>query len=312
MVDCDTGDWAEELLGELGLPAMILPPIVPPGTQVGALRSAVADATGLPASLKVVAPASHDTASAVAAVPSDNTSAWCFLSSGTWSLLGAEIEEPCVSAAAQEASFTNELGIAGTIRFLKNIPGLWLVQECRRDFARRGQEYDYAKLTQLAAEAEAFHTIVDPAHTSFQSSGEMPRKIAEFAKSTGQPAPEGAGAFVRACLESLALAYRDKLETLESILGQRFDIIHVVGGGGKNELLNQMTADATGRRVIVGPFEATATVNILVQALALGDVPDVRAMRRIVAKSSQLATYEPSGAAAWEAAWDRYEGMRGK
>jgi rhamnulokinase len=312
MVDCDTGDWAEELLGELGLPAMILPPIVPPGTQVGALRSAVADATGLPASLKVVAPASHDTASAVAAVPSDNTSAWCFLSSGTWSLLGAEIEEPCVSAAAQEASFTNELGIAGTIRFLKNIPGLWLVQECRRDFARRGQEYDYAKLTQLAAEAEAFHTIVDPAHTSFQSSGEMPRKIAEFAKSTGQPAPEGAGAFVRACLESLALAYRDKLETLESILGQRFDIIHVVGGGGKNELLNQMTADATGRRVIVGPFEATATGNILVQALALGDVPDVRAMRRIVAKSSQLATYEPSGAAAWEAAWDRYEGMRGK
>jgi rhamnulokinase len=314
MVDCDTGDWAREMLGELGLPAMILPPIVPPGTHIGTLRARLADETGLPAGLKVVAPASHDTASAVAAVPAVATgeppgATWCFLSSGTWSLLGAEIDEPCVSAAAQEASFTNELGIAGTIRFLKNIPGMWLVQECRRDFARRGDELDYATLARLAAEAPAFRTIVDPAHASFQSAGQMPRKITDFAKSSGQQAPADHGAFVRSCLESLALAYREKLEMLESILGQRFDVIHVVGGGGKNELLNQMTADATGRRVVVGPFEATATGNILVQALALGEVADVAAMRRIVAKSSQLTTYDPSGAADWDDTFERYQAL---
>lgn len=310
MIDCDTGDWAREMIGELGLPAMILPPIVPPGTQLGTLRQKLAEDTGLPAGLKVVAPASHDTASAVAAVPATDEASWCFVSSGTWSLLGAEIEEPCVSEAAQEASYTNELGIAGAIRFLKNIPGLWLVQECRRDLARRGEEMDYATLTELATGAEAFRTILDPAHATFQSPGEMPRKIGEFAKSTGQPTPEDTGAMVRSCLESLALAYREKLETLESILDRRFEVIHVVGGGAKNELLNQMTADATGRRVVAGPFEATAMGNILVQALALGDVPSVPAMRRIVAKSSPLSTYEPSGGAGWEAAWDRYEAVK--
>jgi len=306
MVDCHTGDWAREMLGELGLPAKILGPISPPGTKIGTLRAKLAEETGLPASLLVVAPAAHDTASAVAAVPAVDDSNWCFLSSGTWSLLGAEIEGPCVSAAAQAASFTNELGIGGTVRFLKNIPGLWLVQECRRDFARRGENFDYATLTRLATEAPAFRTLVDPAHASFQTLGDMPRKIAEFATSTQQPMPAAVGAFVRSCLESLALAYRDKLETLESILDRRFDTIHVVGGGGKNELLCQMTADATGRRVVVGPFEATATGNILVQALASGDVRDMGALRRFVAKSSQLATYEPTGAAAWQAAYDRY------
>jgi rhamnulokinase len=306
MVDCDTGDWAREMLAELEMPTDILKRISPPGTEVGKLRAKLAEVTGLPAGLRVVAPATHDTASAVAAVPAAAESKWCYLSSGTWSLLGAEIEEPCASAAAQDASFTNELGIAGSIRFLKNIPGLWLVQECRRDFQRRGEDLDYAALTRLANESAAFRTIVDPAHASFQSPGEMPRKIEEFASSTGQSQPASAGEFVRACLESLALAYRDKLEMLEAILDRKFDVIHVVGGGGKNELLNQMTADATGRRVVVGPYEATATGNILVQALAMGDVADIAAMRRIVARSSQLAIFEPRGAAEWEAAYERY------
>jgi rhamnulokinase len=247
----------------------------------------------------------------VAAVPAQAGTNWCYLSSGTWSLLGAELDAPCVSPAAQAASFTNELGIEGAIRFLKNIPGLWPVQECRRDLARRGENLEYATLTRLASEAAAFRTIVDLGHASLQTPSEMPRKIAEFATSTGQPKPASAGEFVRTCLESLALAYREKLETLESILDRRFEVIHVVGGGGKNELLNQMTADATGRRVIVGPYEATATGNILVQALALGDVPDVGALRRIVAQSSHLATYEPSGAAEWRAAFERYRALCG-
>ncbi len=306
MVDCRTRDWARDMLAELGIPADILSPISPPGTEVGTLRPKLADDTGLPASLRVVAPAAHDTASAVAAVPADSEINWCYLSSGTWSLLGAEIDAPCVSSAAQAASFTNELGVAGTIRFLKNIPGLWLVQECRRDFARRSENLDYATLTRLANEAPAFRTLIDPAHASFQNPGDMPQKIAEFARSSGQPSPTGAGQFVRSCLESLALAYRDKLETLEAILDRRFDVIHVVGGGGKNELLNQMTASATGRRVVVGPYEATATGNVLVQAMASGDVRDLMDLRRIVARSSQLATYDPTDSTEWDEAYDRF------
>jgi rhamnulokinase len=309
MVDCHTGDWAREMVAELGMPTEILGPIVPPGTEVGTLRAELVEATGLPASLRVIAPATHDTASAVAAVPAGGSANWCYLSSGTWSLLGAEIDSPCVSAAAQAASFTNELGIAGKIRFLKNIPGLWPVQECRRDFARRGENLDYAALTQLADESAAFRTIVDLGHASLQMPGEMPRKIEEYAASSCQAKPTTIGAFVRTCLESLALACREKLDTLESILNRRFDVIHIVGGGGKNKLLCQMTADATGRRVVVGPFEATATGNILVQALALGDVPDIAAMRRIVANSSQLATYESMGRAEWQIAYDRYKAL---
>ena len=212
------------------------------------------------------------------------------MSSGTWSLLGAELDEPCVSAAAQAASFTNELGVGGTIRFLKNIAGLWLVQECRRDFARRGQEFDYPTLTQLASEAPAFRTLVDPGHSSFLLPGDMPQKIAEFARATGQPAPESPGQFIRCCLESLALAYREKLSTLESILDRRFDVLHIVGGGGKNALLSQMTADAIGRPVVVGPYEATAMGNVLVQAMATNQVRDVAHLRQIVAGSFELMT----------------------
>jgi rhamnulokinase len=307
MIDCHTGDWAREMLSELGLPTGLLGRITPPGSVIGTLRPKIAEVSGLPAGLRVVAPAAHDTASAVAAVPAGadgGGAGWCYLSSGTWSLLGAELDEPCVTPEAQAATFTNELGVCGTTRFLKNIPGLWLVQECRRDFSRRGQQFDYAALTQLASEAAPFRTLVDPAHGAFQSPGDMLGKIAEFARATGQPAPESPGQFVRCCLESLALAYREKLQTLESILGRRFDIIHVVGGGGKNGLLCQMTADATGRRVVVGPYEATAMGNALVQAMALGDVGDLSHLRRIVAGSFDLVHYEPLHQADWDAAYD--------
>jgi rhamnulokinase len=316
MIDCHTGDWAREMLDTLGLSHNILGHISPPGTAIGTIRSKLAEQTGLPTHLRVVAPAAHDTASAVAAVPANSDVAaatgktsWCYLSSGTWSLLGAEIITPCVTPDAQAASFTNELGVAGRFRFLKNIPGLWLVQECRRDFGRQGQKLDYTALTQLASAEPAFRTLVDPTHPSFQSPGDMLRKIAEFSQSAGQPAPESPGQYIRACLESLALAYRDKLVTLESILNRRFDTIHVVGGGGKNELLSQMTADATGRRVVVGPYEATATGNTLVQAMAVGDVRDLGELRRIVADSFDLVTYEPSRTADWQTAHDRFRSL---
>jgi rhamnulokinase len=217
-------------------------------------------------------------------------------------LLGAELTEPCVTPEAQAAMFTNELGVNGTIRFLKNIPGLWLVQECRRDLGRRGQQLDYEELTRLAAAAEPFRTLVDPGHASFETPGGMFEKIADFARTTNQPPPETPGQFVRSCLESLALTYREKLMAMESILGRSFDVIHIVGGGGKNELLCQMTADATGRRVVVGPYEATALGNALVQAMAAGDVRDLSELRQIVARSFELVTYEPQDTAQWQSA----------
>jgi rhamnulokinase len=294
------------MLDELGLPTHLVGAISPPGTVVGSLRTKVAEDTGLPHELQVIAPAAHDTASAVAAVPAVENARWCYLSSGTWSLLGSELSAPCVTGAAQAASFTNELGVCGTMRFLKNIPGLWLVQECRRDFARRGQDFDYGTLTQLASEAPALHTFIDPSHHSFQAPGDMLRKIADFANETGQPSPESPGQFIRCALESLALAYREKLATLESIVGGRFDTLHIVGGGGKNALLCQMTADATGRRVVVGPFEATAMGNALVQSMAMGEVRDLAELRRVVARSVELVAYEPHSDHDWHAAHERF------
>jgi rhamnulokinase len=306
MIDCKTGDWARPLLTELGLPCGILGPTTAPATVIGTLRPQLAEETGLPRELRVVAPAAHDTASAVAAVPATSEASWCYLSSGTWSLLGAEIREPCVSREAQAASFTNELGINGTFRFLKNIAGLWLVQECRRDLARQGHDLDYVVLAKLAAEARPHRTLVDPGYAAFQSPGGMLEKIREFARATGQPAPESPGEFVRTAMESLALAYREKLGLLESILGQRFDVMHVVGGGGKNALLAQMTADATGRRVVVGPYEATAMGNALVQGMASGQVRDLVHLRQIVARSSELIEYTPAAGRDWDLAAERF------
>jgi rhamnulokinase len=293
MVDCKTGGWATELLDELGMPTHFLSPISHPGQVVGRIRTSLADQTGLPGTHNVLTPAAHDTACAVAAVPADPKTNWCYISSGTWSLLGVELGTPCISPAAQAAMFTNELGVAGTTRFLKNIPGLWLVQECRRNLAQRGEHFSYAEITRLAAAAEPSRTIIDPAHESFQTAGDMLAKITKVARSTGQPLPETPGQFVRCCLDGLAQTYRDKLAALESVLGRRMDVIHIVGGGGKNSLLCQLTANATGRRVIVGPYEATAMGNALIQAIAGGDISDVRELRRVVAISTELVTYEP-------------------
>jgi rhamnulokinase len=304
MVDCHTGDWAWETLGDLGLPTDLLGPITPAGSTVGTLLPKLAEITGLSAGLRVVAPAAHDTASAVAAVPATAGTSWCYLSSGTWSLLGAEIEAPCVSPEAQAASFTNELGVGGTFRFLKNITGLWLVQECRRDLARSGQEFDYPELMRLARDAPAFRTLLDPAHAPFQSAGDMRQKIADFARATDQDVPESPGQLIRACLESLALAYREKLNALQSILDRRFDVVHIVGGGGKNELLCQMTADACHRPVVVGPIEATAMGNVLVQAMTAGQIRDLPALRQVVAASCEPKRYDPS--ADWTAAYERF------
>ena len=312
MVDCHSGQWATGLLEKLEMPTTFLGKIAPPATQVGTLLPELAADTGLPDDLMVVAPGSHDTASAVAAVPASTGDDWCYLSSGTWSLLGAELDEPCVSAAAQEAMFTNERGVGGKIRFLKNIAGLWLVQECRRDLAKLGQQFGYAELTKQASAAEGFRTLVDPGHGPFQTPGNMLEKIRQFSRDSAQPEPETPGQFVRCCLESLALAYRQTILQLEDILERSFTTIHIVGGGGQNSLLNQLTAEATGHAVRVGPSEATAIGNTLTQAIAAGDVADLDELRSVVSNSFELELYEPRSPDSWLVEYDRYLELLGR
>jgi rhamnulokinase len=275
-------------MDSLGLPTHILGPIVEPGTTLGTLRPELCDVTGAPPSLKVILPPSHDTASAVAAVPAIGDQSWAYLSSGTWSLLGVELAAPIATAAAREVPFTNERGLNGTIRFLKNIAGLWLLQELRRELEASGERRDYAELVKEAQLAEPQRSIVDPNHADFACPGNMGAKIRACVERSGQPVPETVGQLIRCCLESLAHCYRETTDQLEQILGRRIDVLHIVGGGTKNQLLNQLTAEALGRPVICGPAEATAIGNLLVQALGCGEVSDHAELRSIVARSFEL------------------------
>ena len=296
--------WARPLFEELDLPYDIMPRIVQPATILGELRPCVREETGA-GSIPVIAPACHDTGSAVAAVPADKNTNWAFLSSGTWSLMGMEVTQPIIDAKSLACNFTNEGGVFGTFRFLKNIMGLWLVQECRRTWERAGQPYSYDELSRLAAAARPFACWVDPDDPSFLAPGDMPARIAEFCRKTGQPTPDGPGAFVRCCLESLAMKYRYVAERLEECTGKRIDVIHIVGGGSQNKLLSQMTADATGRTVITGPVEATAAGNVIVQAIAAGVLKNIDEARSLVRRSCELETYEPRDTARWCEAYQR-------
>lgn len=293
LIDVHNRQWSASLLERLGLPRRIFSATTDPGTVLGPIRAELAKATGLPNDLQVVLPASHDTASAVAAVPTTGKRTWCYLSSGTWSLLGAELDQPCVSDAAREAMFTNELGVGGKIRFLKNIAGLWLIQELRRDLAQSGEPFDYAQLTELAEQASSFHAVVDANHPSFQIPGGIRQKLVGLCRESNQPVPQTPGEFARCCLESLAAAYRQVFQRLRKILSTDYEVVHIVGGGGQNKLLSQMTADALDRTVVVGPLEATALGNGLIQALAQGRIADLAALRKIVASSFPLETFQP-------------------
>jgi len=297
--------WAMEMLEKLGLPTKILPEIVPSGTILGPLRADVAQECGV-GEVPVIAPACHDTASAVAAVPAKGTD-WCYISSGTWSLMGVEIPEPIVNAKSLKYNYTNEGGVGGTIRFLKNIMGLWLVQECRRHFRREGYDHSYAELTAMAARSKPLGALINPDHKPFLSPGEMPIKIEEFCRQTGQRPPNTRGEFVRTCLDSLALTYRKTLEGMEDVLGRKVGVIHIVGGGSQNELLNQITADACDRPVVAGPIEATAIGNILVQAMATGDIKSLAEARGVVLESFEVKRYEPLQVKRWEQAYVRFK-----
>jgi rhamnulokinase len=302
--DPRAGRWALPLLEKLGIPTRIFPEIVPTGSVMGALLPWVAEETGL-TGVRVIAPASHDTGSAVAAVPAHNKD-FAYLSSGTWSLLGAELPAPVINPATLALNMTNEGGVGGTIRFLKNITGLWLVQECRRTWAAQGEPLSYDEVTRLAAEAAPFRSLVDPDWPDFLKPDNMPARIAEFCKLTHQPVPETRGQIIRCALESLALKYRMTIESLERVLGHRLDPLHIVGGGTKNRLLNQFAANATGRTVIAGPVEAAAIGNILVQAIALGELASLAEARAVVRQSFDVAVYEPQEPARWDEVYARF------
>ena len=296
-----TRQWAAPLLARLGLPVSILPEIAQPGAALGPLLPALWTGRG-PAPI-VYATACHDTGSAVAAVPGRGAD-WCYISSGTWSLMGVELDQPVINEKALELTLTNEIGAAGKTRLLKNIAGLWLLQECRRAWMAEGAEYSYPDLARMAAEARPFAAIIDP--DAFLEPGDLPRKIAAHCRTTGQQPPATPGEFARSILESLALRYRQVLESLEALLGRRINVIHIVGGGSRNTVLNQFVADATGRTVVAGPGEATAIGNVLVQAMGSGDIGSLADARELVRRSFPVETVEPRPAAGWDRAYEKF------
>lgn len=303
------GTWAKDLLGRLGIPDRIFGEIVPAGTVLGNVTSSVKEEIG--GDVKVIAPATHDTGSAVAAVPASGGKGWAFLSSGTWSLMGMEVDAPIINDLSTRYNFTNEGGVGGTFRFLKNIMGLWLVQECRRTWERGGISYDYAKLTEMAAAATPFTAVLDPDEPTFLAPGDMPSRIRDYCRKTAQKQPEAPGEFVRSCLESLALTYRQTLARIEECTGRRAETIHIVGGGTQNRLLCQWAADATGRTVVAGPIEATAAGNIAVQAIATGVLRNLGEARDLIRRSFDVIVYEPKETARWDEPYAKFLKLRG-
>ncbi len=302
-VDARGRCWSTELFSRLGLPSGLPATIVPPGSAIGGLLPELCAESGL-APTEVIVPACHDTGSAVAAMPLSSNS--MYISSGTWSLLGAELNAPVLTAGAMDYNFTNEGGVCGTYRLLKNIGGLWLLQGCRRRWQEEGQPADYADLVDMAASAPPLRSLVDPDHASFLSPDDMVASIRDFCRDTDQPLPRDQASCSRTVLDSLALKYALVSSQLESITGRKFEEIRIVGGGARNRLLNQLTANATGKRVIAGPVEATALGNIVMQMLATGTVKNLDEGREVIARSFPAEVYEPQGSVAWETALLRF------
>ncbi|MFB6217484.1 MAG: rhamnulokinase family protein, partial [Candidatus Aenigmatarchaeota archaeon] len=297
-------EWAKKLFDDFGFPFDMMQDVVEPGTRIGKLTEEVAEDVGLER-VPVVAPATHDTASAVAAIPAKGDD-WAFISSGTWSLMGKEVEDPVINGDVQEANFTNEGGVAGTYRFLRNLTGLWIIQECKREWEKEGEEYSYAELTEVARRAEPFVSIIDTDYEDFLSPGDMPAKIKDFCKRTDQKPPKNKGQIVRVVLESLALNYRYILEILESLLDEEIKTVHIVGGGVRNQLLSQFSANAMGKKVITRPAEATAIGNALIQALKLGEIDSLEEGRRLVRGSIELETYTPEEPEDWKKPYEEF------
>ncbi len=307
LLDARTGDWAWDVIDALGLPRKIFGEIVAPGTLLGPVRAEVADFIGR-AGIPVVAAACHDTASAVAGMPMSGAgNLW--LSSGTWSIMGVEADAAITTPEALGLGFANERGVAGSVRFLKNISGLWLIQECKRQWELEGETLGYAEMATLASEAEPFTAFIDPDDASFASPGEMPEKIRAWCAKTGQAVPQDKGQVLRVATESLALKYREVYDGIRTLTGRDFKQLNAGGGGIQNELLSQATADALGIEVIAGPVEATSCGNVITQMIATGHVPDLQAGRDLIRRSFEVRTFSPGDSEKWRAASARFKAV---
>jgi rhamnulokinase len=293
------------LLQRLGLPTHIFQPLVKAGSELGRLRPWLADQIGCEP-IPVITPACHDTGSAVAAVPVSESN-FMYISSGTWSLVGVELDQPLINADTLSANLANEGGVGGRVRLLKITPGMWLLQQCRYEWARRGSAYTYADLTDLAAEVPSFGPLLAVGAQEFTDPGDAPERIQSYCQRTGQPVPQSIGEIVRCILESLALEYRRTLEELETLLGWSVRAIHIIGGGSRNSLLNQLTADVTCRPVIAGPVEATVAGNLLVQAMGLGHLASLDELRQVIRNSFETQVFEPYPDDLWDEAYNRLQ-----
>lgn len=308
--DPTKNDWAHNLLEKFEIPSHFLNNITPPGTNLGRLLPGLQDETGL-TGIEVILPGTHDTASAVMAVPTSSTGKtdWCYISSGTWSLMGVETANPLINDRVEQLNFTNEAGVGGTTRLLKNIAGLWLIQECRRIWQEAGRQLEWFHLVDAANKNPALAAFIDPDHTRFVAPKSMPEEIQKFCRETGQTVPETDGAIIRCALESLAMRYRMVLEWLEELVGNPIATIHIVGGGTQNKLLCQMTADACNRRVVTGPVEATAIGNLAQQLIAMGDIQSISEARQVISESFEVNTYHPQNAGQWNDAYSRFQAI---
>ena len=305
MVDLATNDWSDEILGAFGYPRRLFQKIVKPGTVIGTLTKKLAEELGVP-EVPVIAVCGHDTQSAVTAVPTDEKS-FAFISSGTWSLFGTELDSPATGERSRACNFTNEGGFDFSTAFLKNICGLWLIQESRRQWRREGREFSFAELEAAALAAEPFRSFIDPDAPDFVQPGDLPGRIRAFCERTGQPAPRSEGETVRCIYESLALKYRDVFAQMRYCTGKTFSRLHIVGGGSQDATLNRMAAEACGVPVIAGPTEATVLGNVAVQLISRGALRGVDDARAAIARSFSLTRFDPQDTGAWDAAAGRYK-----
>ena len=299
-----TKKFDEKLLRTAGVEPSIMPEITYPGVVIGPLNDELAEESGL-GKVPVVAVAGHDTGSAIAAIPAENER-FAYLSSGTWSLMGIEVIDPIISDASFEMNFTNEGGVDGTTRFLKNITGMWLLEQCRREWEKEGTIYTYPTIVELASASDGFKILVDPDHPSFANPHSMTKAIIDYCTATGQPVPQNHAQFIRCIFDSLALKYRNVLSKLQNVAPFKIEKLHIIGGGAQNKLLNQFTANAIGMPVVAGPSEATAIGNIMMQAKALGAVSDLADMRRVISNSVTPAVFMPQDATSWEMAYKKF------
>ena len=309
MLNPQTCQWATDIMSAFQIPEGLFREVTLPGTDIGPLQTSVAEATNL-GEVRVILPGTHDTASAVLAVPAQsepsNSPDWCYISSGTWSLMGVEVPDPVINETCERLNFTNEGGVGGTVRVLKNIGGLWLVQECRRIFGLQGRDYTWDQLTQMAAEAEPLTCLVNPDAPELEAPRDMPQAIRDFCAKTNQPVPESDGAVIRCALESLALRYRQVHGWLQELTGSNISTIHIVGGGSQNAQLNQMAADACNCNVVAGPVEATAIGNAILQAISVGSIGSIAEARSVIANSFPVTSYEPKAVQPWDKAFETF------